>query len=825
MHKIIPAFGSVAILYVFILIFGIQHQVTAQKKKLVHKLKCKVYDAKTKEALPQANVQLINVNKGAVTDQNGMTELQLNEDCACTLKISFIGYKDFYTVLDILTDTTISVYLNENTELLESVEIADSRLPSTISSLTTSQVDAHVLEGSRGEAISYSLEKIAGVSTLKSGSGNIAKPVIHGLYGNRIMILYNGVRMEGQQWGTEHAPELDPFVADNLAVIKGAASVRYGANAIGGVVVVDPADLPTEKGLKGKANLVGFSNGRTLAGALQLENGFKLFGKDGWGWRLQTSAKRGGDLHAPDYQLTNTGVREMNYSASVGYTGSKWGWEAFYSSFGTELGILAATNVGNLDDLEYALTSDIPPGTTDFSYDFANPRQDVNHDLFKFKTFLDAGLGKWTFQYALQLNRRKEFDVRRGALNDIPSMNLEITTHTAELDLEHRLSENIRGNIGISGIYQDNNNVPGTQRSNFIPNFNSFSGGIYLIEKWQKNKWQLEFGTRFDFQTFDIAGWNSFGFYYDNFQTQNLTATLGAIYQLSDASSFSMNIGTSWRPPHVAELYSYGKHQSNGRFEYGLLWTWEQTGTNFEFFIDEFDPERIKNEQGIKWVGTYNYETERTFIELSAYVNHINNFIYARPQGITNSTAGIYPYTWYRQTDALFTGLDFTATHQLSQTLTWSGQASLVNAKDLSNTRNHIINIPASRFVSSLQYDLTNWKGLTDIFIRTELAFTARKQNTPRAISFETLRESYVADIDLFAEDDTDFDYMEAPDAYLLGNIELGFTKPIKESALSFRLKVQNLANTRYRDYTNQLRYFADDLGRNTSISLLYKFR
>jgi iron complex outermembrane receptor protein len=48
------------------------------------------------------------------------------------------------------------------------------------------------------------------------------------MHSNRVLILNNGIRQEGQQWGSEHAPEIDPFMAQKLTVIKGAAGVRYG---------------------------------------------------------------------------------------------------------------------------------------------------------------------------------------------------------------------------------------------------------------------------------------------------------------------------------------------------------------------------------------------------------------------------------------------------------------------------------------------------------------------------------------------------------------------------------------------------------------------
>ena len=83
----------------------------------------------------------------------------------------------------------------------------------------------------------------------------MSKPAIRGMQGDRIVIMNNGVRQEGQQWGSEHAPEVDPYLASRLTVIKGASSVRYGANAMGGVVLVEPWPLPTAPGMAGEAHL------------------------------------------------------------------------------------------------------------------------------------------------------------------------------------------------------------------------------------------------------------------------------------------------------------------------------------------------------------------------------------------------------------------------------------------------------------------------------------------------------------------------------------------------------------------------------------------
>src|SRR5690606_7376274 len=78
----------------------------------------------------------------------------------------------------------------------------------------------------------------------------------------RVLILNNGLRQEGQQWGAEHAPELDPFVAQTITVVKGAEGVRYGSDAIGGVVLLEPAPIPTDSALHATLDLIGMSNSR-----------------------------------------------------------------------------------------------------------------------------------------------------------------------------------------------------------------------------------------------------------------------------------------------------------------------------------------------------------------------------------------------------------------------------------------------------------------------------------------------------------------------------------------------------------------------------------
>lgn len=782
----------------------------------------RVYDLETKEPLPNATVRIKNLDRGQVTNEQGAFEMNRLCACECHLEVSFIGYKTFESTVNLAEDSVLSIYLAEEDKLLDNVLIEGKGAVSDISTLAASTLSEKDLAKNQGRSLAESLQQLSGVSSLQTGS-SIAKPVVHGLHSNRILILNNGIRQEGQQWGAEHAPEIDPFIAKNISVIKGAATVKYGTEALGGVVVVNPPPLFAEEGIAGEVNLAGMSNGGLGVGAAMVEGGSSKL--KGLGWRIQGTMKRGGDVHAPDYNLTNTGVKELNYSMALGYKGEKYGVETFYSHFDTSLGILKATGfIGSLDDLQTAFQREPPQQTQPFSYSISNPRQVVLHNLFKLNGFYHTSIGKLDLQYGLQFNRRKEFDIRRGSLYNIPSMNLEITSHTLELELSHKPLGLWQGSIGLNGMYQDNDNIPGTQRSNFIPNYNAYTGGIFLIERWVHPDWELEAGVRYDFKSYGIRGWNeNEGIYRDAFQFRNVTASLGGSYYFSDKSFFSTNLGSAWRPPHVAELYSFGKHQSNAGLEYGLLWKWDREASG-RFYIDEFDQDDIKNEKGIKWINTYLYADDKWETEIAAYINYIKNYIYIRPEGVTQGNVGALPYYWYRQTDATFAGVDFALHYEVLSSLDWHNKVSFLRARDVRND-DYLPYIPANHFETGLELEREQWKGLHDLYIDCTLSYFAKQQQAPRVIAIETLFAAARNDEDLLIENNENFDFLPAPEAYTLVSIEAGFSKDFKQSSLTGRVGVKNLFNTSYRNYTNRLRYFADDIGRNFTIGLNYKFK
>ena len=173
------------------------------------------------------------------------------------------------------------------------------------------------------------------------------------------------MRQESQQWGFDHAPEIDPFIANKLTVVKGTAAVQYGSDAVAGVILVETDTLPSHDHFAGKVGVHGMSNGWQGGVSAMVEKGFH----SGIGLRAHATVKRSGDKHAADYNLTNTGFSELNGSLSAGFTRGLNSVEVSYSLFTTTIGILRSAHIGNLTDLEEALERDEPFIIEDFSYE------------------------------------------------------------------------------------------------------------------------------------------------------------------------------------------------------------------------------------------------------------------------------------------------------------------------------------------------------------------------------------------------------------------------------------------------------------------------
>ncbi len=100
----------------------------------------------------------------------------------------------------------------------------------------------------------------------------------------------------------------------------------------------------------------------------------------------------------------------------------------------------------------------------------------------------------------------------------------------------------------------------------------------------------------------------------------------------------------------------------------------------------------------------------------------------------------------------------------------------------------------------------------------------AQQNRAPRVVGPEEILAAKEQGIDLFATDKRNFDFIAAPQGYALLSVTTGLSLPVSNTKLDFRLTADNLTNTRYREYTNRMRYFANEIGRNISVAVNLSF-
>ena len=745
-----------------------------------------VKDSETKEPIIGAVVYLKGTNKAVNTDEKGHYILknicQGNYRLVCQL----VGYQSVELVVDLKKEHAEDIALVESDEHLQEVIVSGKKVESF--SQVKNTLEGQSLEQSRGQNLGESLKGITGVTSLQTGS-SISKPVIHGMHSNRVLILNNGVRQEGQQWGSEHAPEIDPFVAKKLSVVKGAAGVRYGSDAIAGVILVEPDDLPDSSKITGELNTVGFSNGRqgVISGILQ----GGVTGLKGLSWRVQGTLKKGGNVSTSSYNLANTGVEEQNFSLTTGYKKANWGTEIYFSRFSNLIGIFLGSHIGNKEDLEDAIARNRPLEIytpSEFSYTIDRPYQDITHNLLKSKSFLKSdNFGKLNLTLSRQFDRRYEYDVLRAGKN-VNTLRFLLETYTGELLLEHKpVFHKLSGMVGLSGMYQENVSSGDIYdkpqlTTTLIPNFQNQTMGVFIIERLPLKKFDLEAGFRFDQRNLNVyRPTQSYSTSITQKQTINrgLSGNLGVNYRFSTALSGKFNAGTAWRAPTVNELYSYGVHHGAAAFEIGDSTLAAEKAYNFSLIFE--------------------YTLNRLSAELNLYNNYINDFIYLKP-GFTNgvpdyilTVRGAFPEFNYTQVDAVFRGIDFSLHYQITDRLSYTGKYAMVRAKDVRNNL-YMVNIPSDRIENTVKYEFgkkhTSFLSIGNLFVA--------HQNRVEANS----------------------DFVAPPAAYSLMNIQAGTA--IKNFEIG--LGVSNLFNVSYREYLNRFRYFTDDMGRNVSLRVKWKF-
>ena len=730
-------------------------------------------------------------------------DLCTNED---SLLFSRIGYQD---TLVSLNANFWTVSLTEKSVELNSVLIIDEREKNR-GTQTISQQSINIDEKGVDRTLSIAniASQIDGVTFISTGS-NVERPVIHGLYGNRILVLNNYLKHGFQNWGDDHAPEINVSSVDRISVIKGSSGVRFGPEALGGAIIVEPDPMKLRQPFYIKINSGYQSNGKGSNLSIKTGNGYKKLG-----FNIGLDYIKIGDRNTPKYSLTNSGKEEKAFNIGLHYHLNNFDIKIYYNYVDINLGLLRSSMFHSGDAISRAISSDIPLFIRPFSFDINEPNQLVKHHLTK------ANINWWykenekvSLIVGRQLNKRKEFDVRRNA--ERPVIDLDLISTDLMLEWDHSLFSNSDGLIGFHYFNQNNDNNPGTSTTPFIPNYNTNRYSFFIVESLNLGKNFFEFGGRIDNEDYNVRGREtSQNIFRDEHSLTNGTFSLGYENKVSDNFSFRSNLGSAWRTPNMAELYSYGSH--GFRSSFGLLRYYYNDDNNIRTDkVAIMSESLIPSEKALKFINEFDFTSKKNKIKLTLFSNYILNYVFEKPIGLYGTIRGPMPYFIFDQSDVLFLGSDLTIKKEFSQKFNSSITFNYLWSKNLEKN-GKLINQPPIKIENILKLKTKNFWKITFSEISLSPSFTFNQFQAPITISPEDLIFGVVN----ITPDSEIFDFKEAPAGYFL--LDFSWQFEIKNFSTSFR--IHNLLNKSYRNYLNSMRYFADEMGRNFIINLSYKF-
>lgn len=799
-------------LHIFLLLVGLSSNLFSQSDSCNFSISGTILDVATKEPIPFVSVVIRDSDQGTLANEKGEFSFKGLCDKSSVLIISCYGYCDSVCEHHHQHGKVPHIYLTQKVVNVGVVTIkAEVNKKKGTESISQITINKDEIKNGPTRSLASVIEDAPGVSIISAGT-NVQLPVIHGLYGNRILILNNGLKHGFQNWGKDHAPEIDIASANKITVIKGAAGVRFGPEALGGAIVVEPNPLYLKEPFYAELGTGFQTNG------LGYNTGFEVGeGRKNWSYFVNANYTKIGDRNAPDYSLTNSGKDEKSLGMGIQYRTTKIGVKAYYSLIDQNLALLRASFAHSSNAIRQAFTSQQPDPSyiSPFSYNINEPNQLTQHHLAKGEikwTYSDHG--NLTLRVGKQLNKRQEFDVRRNA--DKPIIDLNLTTNDVQLEWKHPHKYELDGIIGVQYFYQDNDNNPGTGTTPLIPNYNTGRYSAFAIESKRFGEQIIEAGIRVDFESNNIRGREtSQELFRDEYSFTNITSSIGYVKNFNKSNSFRTNIGTAWRTPNMAELFSYGQH--GFKTSYGLLRHYfneeNKLKTNKVIALKESD---VEPEKGFKFINELKINRKLHAHNIAAYSHYILNFIYERPYGLIGTFRGPQPVFIFHQTNALFVGLDYDWKAEWHKQLEGTFSMSYLWSRNINNNET-LINQPPITVgykIAWLHKNLWKFKS-SKLTIKPFYRF--KQFQAPRTLTPDQLIDGD----EIITSESEIFDFKAAPNGYFMLKISWQY----KWKNFNGSITVNNVLNTSYRDYLNEMRYFADAPGRNIFFNLNYKFK
>ena len=472
----------------------------------------------------------------------------------------------------------------------------DSKLSETPSPVSV--LDANALRSNASGNIIDAIAREPGVSQISTGGG-ISKPVIRGLGFNRVVVIADGLRQEGQQWGDEHGVEVDGNAVHSAEIIKGPASLMYGSDALAGVIIFHPEPNPAPGAFTG-----GFSSEYQSNSGLAAYSLYQGGNRNGVVWNLRFSDKYAHAYrNAADGLVPGTQFRERALTGRVGLN-RKWGFSR------VTLGYFHLTP-GMTEGYEDGVLE----GPTGYGMEL--PFQQVRHYKAVWDNTFIAGEGRIKALVGYQQNRRQEFE------EDEKEAGLDFRLNTLNYDLKY-ISKDLDGwklATGLGGMYQESDNLG---EEVLIPAYRLLDAGLFATATKAMDKFHFSGGIRGDLRALHslerIRKFRDFSRRYFG-----LTGSAGVVYSPMGNLNIRANVARGFRAPNLSELGSNGVHEGTVRYECG-------------------NPD-LKPEFSLQGDLGADFATKHLSLVTALFCNRIDHYIFADRTGQSIDDYAVYQYT------------------------------------------------------------------------------------------------------------------------------------------------------------------------------------
>ena len=774
--------------YFFILFFSFLEPQAASHIRI----KGKVLNKKSES--PVANAILkFNKETVVITDESGNFSISL-EKGNCNYCVEKFGYCTLEKKLNLKNGAQkLIIYLEKDSDFLEEVILEGYATKASSDFGKVKKIKTEFLVKSLNNGIIESLSKQAGIQKINTGT-NITKASIRGFHGSRISVFTQGAKQEGQQWGTDHGLELDQFNFEEVEIIKGASTLKYGSDALGGVINFLPSVVVKENTNETKVFFNYKSNnesfGLSAQHKLNVNNKFlnvKASHTDFGNYKVPATSFSYLDhkIKISDNVLVNTSGSESQLSFTAGLIKRDFELRLTASTYNLVAGMFpGAHGTFNNRTLEK------------YSIDNRNPefpRQEVQHHKFSINGNNSFTKSKLSYNITYQQNVRNEkSNAHRHYNRDVDvNSNLEhgLKLHTLSSRLDFDLEKDKWDNFtGLNAQYQKN------EREGFaflIPEFTSFSTGAYHYVNFKPNtNILLTAGARVDFKNFQK------GYFLDTLNLHPSTEDFWVRSQNKERNFFdyALNLGFNYKPAHsiwesslsIAKTYRFpdqaelsmdGIHHGAFRHERG-----------------DFD---IPTEKGYQFDLNLELKPNSHQLSFNPYFYFFENYIYLNPSGeFSKLPAGEQVYQ-YESNKATIYGFEISYNKTFFRKIALDANAEYSHRTNLDTGLPLPFSPPLSTLIALEYKFLQNKKNkLSDVYFGAEHNWTSSQRRVNRN---------------------------ETPtDAYQLVNLSAGFSFRIRKVKADFRTSVHNLFDIIYQNHLSNYKVIGlPEQGRNFNFSLI----